>query len=109
LTFDPFFGTTSVVSVLFEKFDSAQFQKEREIEQQVEKEIPSEREAQTLAREVFLTLLARSGGLADRRNVEEAWRQTKIVVQVYLEHAGEIRPLHTRNKQQKIRARLLLA
>lgn len=108
MTKGTFHRTTLVMSAENEKFDSQRLQRELEIEKLVDREFPSEREVQTLAREVFSALVVRSGDPADRRNVEAAWKQTKTVIEVYLLGFGEIKPLHGLFKQRKIRARLLL-
>jgi hypothetical protein len=89
--------------------DPVRLQKELEIEKQVARELPVARDAELLAREVFVGLVVRSGDPADRRNVEAAWRASKTAVEVYLAKAGEIQALHDLHKQRKIRARTMLS
>jgi hypothetical protein len=77
-------------------------------EAEVRKEMPSERDAEMLAREVFVATLAQHGDPAKRPTVERAWKLACAAVEVYLKHRGEVKGLYDLQFQRNIRKKVIL-
>ena len=78
------------------------------VELEVGKEMPSRRDAELFARELFLVFAGQLGPTADRRNVEQAWIYAEQATEVYLAKITRISGIHDREKQQRIRRKLIL-
>jgi hypothetical protein len=87
----------------------SQVSKAVQAEQEVRKEMPSSRDVEMLAREVFVAVLAQSGDPAKRPTVEKAWSLAKVAAEVYLQKNKEVSGLHELEKQRRIRRKLILS
>jgi hypothetical protein len=96
------------VSAKITNIDVERARKEVQAEKEVNSAMPGCRDVELLVREVFVELVARSGEPANRRDVEESF-DAALVGKVYLERFEQIRALHARIKQQKVRTKVLLS
>jgi hypothetical protein len=97
------------VSAKITNIDVERARKEVQAEKEVNSAMPGCRDVELLVREVFVELVARSGEPANRRDVEESFDAALVVGKVYLERFEQIRALHARIKQQKVRTKVLLS